>query len=96
MRSRNAPNFMTSLGLIAIKFKCYQTYYACYLCHEAEAGHPAQVWKSQEFDKKAILCGACGEELTIDRYLQCDAVCPACPSGFNPGCRHHHHLYFET
>jgi uncharacterized CHY-type Zn-finger protein len=89
-------HYRSGLDIIAIKFKCCQTYYSCYRCHEAEAGHPAQVWKRGEFDEKAILCGACGEELTIDQYLQCGAVCPACKSSFNPGCSHHYHLYFET
>ena len=54
-------HYRSRLDIIAIKFKCCHTYYACYYCHEAEAGHPAQVWKSHEFDKKAILCGACGK-----------------------------------
>jgi uncharacterized CHY-type Zn-finger protein len=88
-------HYRSGLDIIAIKFKCCQTYYSCYHCHEAEAGHPPQVWKRGEFDEKAILCGACGEELTIDQYLQCGAVCPTCNSSFNSGCRHHYHLYFE-
>jgi uncharacterized CHY-type Zn-finger protein len=36
------------LDLIAIKFKCCQTYYACSQCHEQEADHPAQVWPRAE------------------------------------------------
>jgi uncharacterized CHY-type Zn-finger protein len=89
-------HYRSGLDIVAIKFRCCQTYYACYHCHEAEAGHPAQVWNRCEFAEKAILCGACGEELTVYQYLQCSAVCPACKARFNPGCRQHYHLYFET
>ena len=55
-----------------------------------------QVWQHGEFGEQAILCGACGNELTIRQYLACGAVCPACQAPFNPGCQHHYHLYFAT
>jgi len=89
-------HYRSALDILAIKFPCCQTYYACYQCHEAEADHPARVWTRTAFTERAILCGACGHELTVADYLQCGAVCPACRAGFNPGCRHHYHLYFET
>lgn len=89
-------HYRSELDIIAIKFKCCGAYYPCYDCHEAEASHPARVWQRFEFGEKAVLCGACGQELTIDQYLQCGAVCPACQSGFNPGCKYHYHLYFAT
>jgi uncharacterized CHY-type Zn-finger protein len=84
------------LDIVAIKMRCCQTYYACSACHQAEADHPVEVWPRSEFDAKALLCGACGEELTIAQYLQCGAVCPTCQASFNPGCQRHHHLYFAT
>jgi uncharacterized CHY-type Zn-finger protein len=87
-------HYRSPLDLIAIKFKCCQTYYACSQCHEQQASHPAQVWSRAEFGEHALLCGACGGELTIAAYLQCGAVCPRCCAGFNPGCRYHYHLYF--
>jgi uncharacterized CHY-type Zn-finger protein len=34
--------------------------------------------------------------LTIAQYLQCQAICPACQARFNPDCRQHYPLYFET
>jgi uncharacterized CHY-type Zn-finger protein len=43
----------------------------------------------------ALLCGACGAELTIREYLNYQAVCPACRARFNPRCELHYHLYFE-
>lgn len=54
----------------------------CFYCHELEAGHPARIWLKAQFDANAALCGACGAELTIREYLDCQAVCPACRARF--------------
>jgi uncharacterized CHY-type Zn-finger protein len=89
-------HWRSPLDIVALKMKCCGTYYACRDCHDALAGHQAQVWPTDEFDTPAILCGACGTELTITRYLACGHRCPACASPFNPGCHHHRHLYFEV
>jgi uncharacterized CHY-type Zn-finger protein len=82
--------------VIAIKMKCCGEYYACWDCHDALAGHPAEVWQRAQFDEKAVLCGACGEEMSIQEYLNCADACPRCGAGFNPGCKLHHHSYFEV
>ena len=74
--------------------KCCGVYYACKDCHHALAGHPIVVWPESEWIQKAILCGACGKELTIHQYMRCEFSCPACHEGFNPGCRRHYHFYF--
>jgi uncharacterized CHY-type Zn-finger protein len=84
------------VDVIAIKMKCCGEYYACKECHDALADHPVQVWPRNEWDKKAILCGVCGHELTINEYMQGDNHCPKCAAQFNPGCRNHYHFYFET
>lgn len=81
--------------VIAIKFKCCETYYPCYKCHQEEADHQAELWAKAEFDAKAILCGVCGTELSITEYLNRNATCPHCQAAFNPGCKRHRHLYFE-
>lgn len=86
----------SELDIIAIKFKCCEKYYPCFSCHEEEADHDHQVWPKSEFDQKAILCGVCGNELSIQEYLASDNTCPHCESKFNPGCSKHYHLYFET
>jgi uncharacterized CHY-type Zn-finger protein len=83
------------VDIIAIKMKCCGTYYACKDCHDALAGHTIQVWQRSEWNEQAVLCGACGAELSIRQYLDCDNVCPACKSPFNPSCRNHYHYYFE-
>jgi uncharacterized CHY-type Zn-finger protein len=81
--------------IVAIKFKCCGEYYACKDCHDELAGHAPQVWPRMEWDERAVRCGACGHELTINEYLACEARCPACRASFNPRCSLHHHFYFE-
>lgn len=80
--------------VIAIKFYCCGAYYPCHLCHEENAGHPATQWPVTMRDTPAVLCGVCGDELTIARYLGVTG-CPTCDAPFNPGCALHKHFYFE-
>jgi uncharacterized CHY-type Zn-finger protein len=80
--------------IIAIKMKCCGVYYACKDCHAALADHPIDTWPENLWTQTAILCGACGTELTIHQYLHSDSQCPACRAHFNPGCRTHYHYYF--
>lgn len=75
--------------------KCCGVYYACKDCHEALADHPIAVWPRTQWDTPAVMCGACGTKMTIAQYLACDDACLACAAPFNPGCRLHHHFYFE-
>ena len=82
--------------IIAIKMKCCGVYYACKDCHEALANHGIEVWPEEAGNQEAILCGACGIELTIRQYVECESRCPACSAGFNPGCRNHFHFYFQV
>ncbi len=83
------------LDILAIKMRCCHAYYACRECHDELAGHAAKVWPVAEWDQAAILCGACGAELSVQDYLGCASRCPSCAARFNPGCANHHHLYFE-
>ena len=85
-----------ALDIIAIKMNCCGVYYACKDCHVELADHEISVWPRAQWNSKALLCGACGNELTINEYLQSESRCPACSAGFNPGCRNHYHLYFES
>jgi uncharacterized CHY-type Zn-finger protein len=88
-------HYHTPFDIIAIKFKCCNEYYPCFECHEEVAGHKSEVWKKNEFDKRAILCGICNSEMTVQEYLASDSRCPRCNSAFNPNCSKHYHLYFE-
>ncbi len=82
--------------IVAIKFKCCGTYWACKDCHLALADHAMQVWSLREREVIAMRCGACGTELTIAEYLAGGSRCPACRAAFNPRCERHHHYYFEV
>lgn len=82
--------------IVAIRFMCCGAYYACKDCHAALADHDIRVWPKEQWHEKAIRCGACEGELTIQAYLDGPAMCPACGAQFNPRCRHHHHFYFAV
>lgn len=88
-------HYSTERDIIAIKFKCCNTYYPCYQCHNETTNHPTEIWSKAEKHTKAILCGCCGKELTIDEYIESESTCPNCNASFNPGCENHYHLYFE-
>ena len=89
-------HYHSELDIIAIKMACCGVYYACKDCHDALAGHEIKVWPRPEWDTPAILCGACGLELTIREYMDSNYRCPRCEASFNPGCRNHYHFYFAA
>lgn len=88
-------HYHSELDIIAIKFKCCKDHYPCFQCHEETAGHQAQKWSKNERDEKAILCGVCKTELTINEYFKSNHMCPICKNHFNPKCNLHYNLYFE-
>jgi uncharacterized CHY-type Zn-finger protein len=88
-------HWRSPLDVIAIKMRCCANYYACRDCHDLLTDHPAALWPWSEWDQPAILCGVCGEQLSVRVYMDCGNQCPACGAPFNPGCRLHYHLYFE-
>jgi len=88
-------HYRSALDIIAIRFKCCQRYYPCHHCHDVVADHPIKRWNSNEFYNEAVLCGHCGQQLTIQQYLTCNNQCPNCQANFNPGCRLHHDHYFS-
>jgi uncharacterized CHY-type Zn-finger protein len=87
-------HYHSALDIIAIKMKCCGVYYACKDCHNALAGHPITVWPRAEWAQSAVLCGACGHEMSIDQYMASSYQCPDCNAAFNPGCRNHYQFYF--
>jgi uncharacterized CHY-type Zn-finger protein len=82
--------------VIAVKMHCCRAYYACKDCHDALAGHALTPWPRTLWDEKAVLCGACGHEMSVRDYLACASRCPACAAEFNPGCANHYPFYFDT
>lgn len=88
-------HYRAAVDIIAIKMKCCGRYYACKDCHEALAGHAIEVWPKSEWTEKAILCGHCYTELTVQEYMASCNRCPVCSAEFNPGCAMHYRFYFE-
>lgn len=88
-------HYHSTLDVIAIKFKCCNDYYPCFECHQQAVSHEAQVWEKEEWNTKAVLCGVCKTELTVQQYLDSNNECPYCKAAFNPKCSNHYHLYFE-
>ncbi|EGV61187.1 hypothetical protein CANTEDRAFT_116623 [Yamadazyma tenuis ATCC 10573] len=78
--------------IIAIKFRCCETYYPCYQCHES-AGHPIEKYDMGS-SELVVLCGGCQTELTFAEYSP--LVCPTCGGQFNPGCKLHYDIYFTN
>lgn len=88
-------HYRTEKDVVAIRFRCCDRYYPCFSCHEECEDHDAVRWPREEWDRRAVVCGVCCHELTIERYAVVDA-CPACTHPFNERCRLHAHLYFEV
>ncbi|CAI4045156.1 hypothetical protein SUVC_11G1350 [Saccharomyces uvarum] len=83
--------------VIAIKFKCCASYFACFECHQELSSHPVQKYDLRDdADENLIVCGVCRHEMTFAEYHNAQLVCPNCQSPFNPGCKLHYHLYFHN
>ncbi|WP_255167844.1 CHY zinc finger protein [Natrononativus amylolyticus] len=93
-------HYRTDRDVVALKFGCCESYFPCFRCHDAVTDHPPVPWPRDRFDEPAVLCGACGLELTPSTYLSLGErgryACPGCDAAFNPGCRAHAHLYFDV
>src|SRR5436190_6824185 len=79
-------HYHSPVDIIAIKFRCCQLYFPCFECHREAADHVAETWPAEQWEHKAVLCGACGHEMSIHEYMKCDNRCPSCQSSFNPNC----------
>ena len=88
-------HYHSELDVVAVRFKCCDTFYACVRCHDELANHPPSVWNKSERETNAIYCGSCRGTMSISEYLGCGSRCPLCGAAFNPGCADHYHFYFE-
>ncbi|MCD5323142.1 MULTISPECIES: CHY zinc finger protein [Pontibacillus] len=89
-------HYHSDKDVIAIKFYCCDTYYPCYQCHNNACNHAIKRWPATLFTHKAILCGHCGSEFSIQTYLNAPFLCRTCQHPWNEGCAFHYHLYFEA
>lgn len=93
--STQCVHYHSESDVVAVKFKCCDTFYACIHCHQELADHPPAIWGRDEREQQAILCGRCRNTISILEYLECKNSCPRCGAAFNPRCADHYHLYFE-
>lgn len=86
----------SELDIIALKFKCCETFYPCYECHKESTSHEVLRYHSNT-EEKVVLCGNCNTSMTFAEYQSNKEPlrCPYCMSKFNPGCSNHYDLYFE-
>jgi uncharacterized CHY-type Zn-finger protein len=89
-------HYATDRDVIAIRFACCGDYYPCDECHATYVDHDARRWSREAFDTVAVLCGVCGAHHTITAYRAASDGCPDCGAAYNPGCRTHHHRYFDV
>src|SRR5690348_6812622 len=94
-RETRCAHYHRPRDVVAIRMKCCDRYFACRQCHDALADHAVQLWPLAEWNARAVMCGACGTEMSIRDYLESSDACPSCNAPFNPACREHHLLYFE-
>lgn len=87
-------HYSAELDIIAIRFACCNRYYPCHLCHSQTVDHLARQWPREKWDQRAVLCGRCWTELTIEAYRRAPA-CPECAAPFNPRCEAHSDYYFD-
>jgi len=80
--------------VVALAFRCCGAFYPCFECHDAVTDHDRERY-AVAADPEAVLCGACGETLSVRAYLDAADACPRCGHAFNPGCAAHHDRYFR-
>ena len=83
------------VDIISIKFYCCDDYYPCYECHESESNHYIQTWPKEKWNRKAVLCGVCDHQMSINEYMNSRDACPNCKAEFNPNCKQHWAKYFD-
>ncbi|WP_192496797.1 CHY zinc finger protein [Pseudoclavibacter sp. CFCC 14310] len=87
----------TELDIVALRFACCDTYWACTECHAQLADHAALPWPVDRA-QPAVRCGGCGSQFNASAYLTTmetiEPCCPVCGAAFNPRCSRHHDIYF--
>ncbi|EGW30027.1 uncharacterized protein SPAPADRAFT_144251 [Spathaspora passalidarum NRRL Y-27907] len=89
-------HYHTTIDIIALKYKCCQTYYPCFQCHQELTNHKVEKYNLTDLESiKVVLCGECYNELLFDEYKNNQMKCVYCHHEFNPGCSLHYDLYFD-
>ncbi|MGT2636451.1 CHY zinc finger protein [Streptococcus ratti] len=80
--------------IVALKCFACQKYYPCFKCHNRHEQHLFAPYPQYLKKDKAVFCGACQKELTIEDYKG-QPACPCCGHPFNPNCSRHYDYYFS-
>lgn len=89
-------HYASERDVVAFEFPCCESFFPCRACHDFCTDHPTERWGRSAFDRRAVLCGVCGDTLSIEAYLAADATCPRCDAAFNPNCVEHFDRYFAV
>ena len=89
-------HYHSERDVIALKCFACQKYYPCFLCHDRYEDHAFLAYPMSRSKDRVVLCGHCRTGLTISQYLGCEDACPICTHPFNPGCKKHRSIYFQT
>ena len=89
-------HYHSERDIIALKCFACQKYYSCFLCHDRYEDYAFLAYPMSRSEDRVVLCGHCRTELTISQYLGCEDACPICTHPFNPGCKKHRSIYFQT
>lgn len=80
--------------VIAIKFRCCESFYPCFRCHEESTAHDPLRWPVDRLSEAIVFCGRCRSRISGSAYVNGDHTCPNCGGDFNPGCESHYDRYF--
>lgn len=95
-RNTRCKHWNLELDVIALKFKCCDRYYPCYLCHAENVEHEACRWLGQELSLvPMVVCGVCYHQYTYMEYSNTGYTCVNCLSNFNPKCSLHTEHYVD-
>lgn len=89
-------HYHSEKDIVALKCFACQKYYPCFLCHDRYEDHVFLAYPVSRSEDRVVLCGHCRTEQTISQYLGCEDACPICAHPFNPGCKNHRSIYFQT
>src|SRR5260370_38542384 len=82
-------HYHSERDVVAVQFKCCDTFYACIDCHNELAGHTPLVWGKDARKTPAVLCGKCQNTMSISADLDCRGFSPLRGTAFNPGGSRH-------
>src|SRR5699024_7970441 len=88
-------SYVSVKDFMEIKFYRCNTFYTFFTGDREQVNHALGNCPKEKFNTKAILCGVCRTEMTIETYMNHNA-CPECGSVYNENCQLHYPIYFDV